>query len=98
MKKVKISEGSNYPKKKVLEMIDTFGLIVDHDGWNQVNKGWIRVLHPLYKTDGCVIIHKDDLEFNVHQEKQYITESFQGFLIKIGETEFKKKLQNLIAL
>jgi hypothetical protein len=94
IKKKKVLEGVNYPKKNILELIETFGLDVDLDKWDE--KGFIRVTNFTCKEVGCVIIHKDDLDVNIQNEKEYINESFRGFLMKTGEVQFKKKYKNLM--
>lgn len=98
MKTNKKLEGENFPKSKILKLVKTFGLCVDYDQWDEDGKNWIRVESSKYKEAGCVIIQKDDLEFNVHQEETYIEETFQNFLMRIGEIKFKKKLNNLLEI
>lgn len=95
--KIKISpDGSNYPKEKILELIDTFGFFVDYDLWSE--KGWIRIGHPKCKELGSLIIHKDHLEVNVRQEKIFLENTFQDFLIDIGEMRLKQKINELIKI
>lgn len=98
-KKIKLDvtpEGFNYPKHKVLELIETFGLFVDLDKW--VEKDFMRIQYFGCKEVGCVIIHREDLEANVHQEKEYIEDTFRGFLLKTGEVQFKKKIKSLMEI
>lgn len=98
IKKKTSLEGVNYPKKKILELVETFGLDVDLDRWDEKDKGFMRINFFALKEAGCVIIHKDDLDVNIHHEKEYIEESFRGFLLKAGEAQFKNKLKSLLEI
>lgn len=91
-------DGSNYPKEKIMELVETFGLFVDRDQWDVEGKEWMRIKSRLCPEAGCIILYKDHLEVNVHQEKELMQREFQEFLMKIGEVEFKKKIKNLMEI
>lgn len=97
-KKFKFPEqGSNFPKKRIIELIEIFGLRVDYDQWDVTEKGWIRIESEC--TDlKPIILHKDHLEISVHQEELYLTDLFRKYLIQIGEIEFKKKYRELMGI
>ena len=100
-KKIKILEGYGYPKEKILELVDTFGLFVDLDRWDdkddKEDEGFLRIESSCAGA-GCVIVHKHHLEVEVHREAEHLRDLFQKFLMKIGEIEFKKKLNDLIKI
>ena len=87
-------------------MIATFCLIVDLDRWDEKGKGFIRVKINRVKIEGpelsenssCLIISKEDLEENAGYEDIYLRQVFVEFWMHIGEVEFKKKLNKLLAL
>lgn len=99
MKKHKFIEGADYPKDKILDLIDIFGLNVKIDNWHEpINKGWIKIDSLKYPDAGHIYLHKHHLEFAVHNEREYLKDLFQTFLIEIGERELKKKINELIKL
>lgn len=97
--KHKIIAGADYPKDKILELVDIFGLEVEMDKWDEKGiTGWMRIVSLKYPDAEHIYLHKHHLEFAVHNEQDYLTGIFQTFLIEIGEREFKKKLNDLIKL
>jgi len=90
--------GMNYPKEKIVELIETFGLHIDYDQWDIKDKGWFRIDFPKCPEAGNLILHKLHLEVEVHQEREHINKVFQKFLMRIGEIQFKKKLGALMDL
>lgn len=97
-KKHKFITGSDYPKKKILELLNVFGLSVEYDQWDVKGKGWMRIVHLKYPEVGNIILHKDHLEFNANMENETLKSTFQDFLIKIGRFQIKKELNELISL
>lgn len=89
-------EGSNYPFKKMSEIIETFGFFIDCNSWNM--NGWIRIRHTSCPNGKAIILYKDHLETNVHYEKEYLQKLFQETLIEIGEIKFKEKLNELLKI
>ena len=87
-------EGSDYPLKKIIEIIETFGFFIDCNSWT-IN-GWIRIRHTSYPNGRAIILYKDHLETNVHSEKEYLRHLFQDTLIAIGEDSMKIKINNLL--
>ena len=100
MKKHKIVEGWDYPKDKILELIDIFGLTVEIDKWDEPleDSSFMKIISTKYLDAGNIYLHKHHLEFAVHHEREHLKSLFQDFLIEIGEREFKKKLNELITL
>ena len=94
----KCLEGMDYPKEKILALASTFGLHIDYDQWDVENKGWIRFRWDRDRNSRNIIVHKHHLEVEVHQEEAYLKRTFQDYLLEMGETEFKKKLNDLIKI
>ena len=96
-KENKCKEGSDYPKEIILELIRTFGFYVDLDRWDEKDKNFMRI-----KSKDCeevnIILYKDQLEIQVHQEREHLEDLFRNALISIGEILFKKKLHNLLSI
>ena len=98
MKKVnKCKEGSDYPKEIILELIRTFGFYVDLDRWDEKDKHFMRIKSKDYEEVN-IILYRDSLEVQVHQERESLEDLFRKALMSIGEIEFKKKLQNLMSM
>jgi len=76
-------------KETVLELIETFGLVVDYDQWDE--KGWLRAEHNQYKELKPLILYKTD---DINSQKKHL----QYFLMHMGERMFKKRLNDLISL
>jgi len=95
--KNKCIEGYDYPKKIILELIRTFGFYVDVDKWEDKDKEYLRIKSKEYEEVN-IILYRDSLEVQVHQEREYLEDLFRKSLMSIGEIEFKKKLQNLMSM
>ena len=81
-------------KKRVLELVKMFGLIVDLDRWDEV--GWLRVLrynHKEYTEFKPKIIYKE--KYDLHGEESLLDE-LQCYLMDIGVHRFKVALQEFI--
>lgn len=94
----KCVEGMDYPKKKILALMEIFGLVIDYDQWDVEDKGWLRIRWGRDRDSRNLIIHKHHLEVQVHREEEHLKALFQNYLIEMGETEFKKKLNDLIKI
>lgn len=97
-KSSKCVNGSDYPKEKILELIDTFNLTVDLDRWDEKGKRFMRIESREYPDTPCIILYKDNLEVEVYQEKEFLKKLFQNFWIEVGERELKKKYNALMSL
>lgn len=98
MKSKKITTGSGYPKKKIIELIRVFGLTIDYDQWDVKDKGWMRLRWERDRESRNIILYKDHLEVEANREEWFLKKMFQDYLLEMGETEFKKKLNDLIKI
>lgn len=80
-------------RDKVIDLILTFGLDIDLDNWE--NKGWIRAQDFVYVDIEPLILYKNDVETI---GLQYVKDELCSYLLKLGEHQFKKKLNDLIKL
>ena len=92
MKNNRILTGSNFSKKRILELIDLFGLEIDYDQWDVKEKGWIRIKGE----SEDFIIHKHHLEIAAGMEEQHLKNTFRDYLIQVGEERMKKKFRDLL--
>ena len=84
-------------KKKVLNIINLFGYIVDYDRWGDEGKEWIRLTHtkyvyPDFNKYDMLVIYK---EF-VDKDENYLQAELQNHLIKIGEYKIKLAINKLL--
>jgi hypothetical protein len=94
MKKNKIRTGSGFPKKRILEIIDIFGLKIDYDQWDVKDKGWIRIKGEFEDF----IVHKHHLEIAAGMEEVHLKTTFRDYLIQVGEERMKKKFRELLSI
>ena len=98
IKKKSTGAGMDYPKHKILELVDIFGFTVDLDRWDEKGKDFMRIVSTNHKDAGSLIVHKHHLEVQVGIEREFLKSEFQKFLMKIGEYEFKRKIHDLFSL
>lgn len=98
--KSKCVNGYDYPKEKIVELINTFGLKIDLDRWDrsESHNGFFRLVHPDCEEVGCIIVHMHHLETYAHMEKKHLETQFQDFLMKVGETKHKLKFHELFKI
>jgi hypothetical protein len=82
----------------VLDIVQTFGLHVDLDQWNE--KGWIRVKSNWWPNDfgnqnNCLIIHRDNVKT---QGIQIVKEELMQSLILLGKNLKAKEIRKTLNL
>jgi len=83
-------------KEEVIQLVETFGLYVDHDRWE--DKGWIRVKSNDWPEDfgyknNCLILYKDDVE---KLSMQYVKDELIQNLLHLGGKLKAKEIRKLI--
>lgn len=85
-------------KKKLFDIVHAFKLNIDLDRWDEKDKRFIRVNSLDHLDAGHLIIYQDFFWVQADREEEYAKEMFTDFWMRIGEFEFKKKLNDLISL
>ncbi len=75
--------------KFVLDSVETFGLSVSYDQWNE--KGWIRIESNVWTDFRPLIIYQDENE-------EVILDVLRNYMYCLGEYSFKSKFKNLLDL
>ena len=83
-------------KEEVIQLVETFGLYVDIDSWE--DKGWIRVKSNDWPEDfgyknNCLILYKDDVE---KLSMQYVKDELIQNLLHLGGKLKAKEIRKLI--
>jgi hypothetical protein len=73
----------------ILNSVETFGLNVDFDQWNE--KGWIRIESKVWTDFRPLIIFQDFTE-------DAILDELRNYMYCLGEYSFKSKFKNLLGL
>jgi hypothetical protein len=83
-------------KEEVIQLVETFGLYVDLDSWE--DKGWLRVKSNDWPEDfgyrnNCLILYKDDVE---KLSMQYVKDELIQNLLHLGGKLKAKEIRKLI--
>ena len=83
-------------KEEVIQLVETFGLYVDRDQWE--DKGWLRIKSKDWPEDfgykkNCLILWKDDVE---KLSMQYVKDELIQNLIHLGGNLKAKEIRKLI--
>lgn len=83
-------------RANVLDLIQTFGLHVDLDQWNE--KGWIRVTSNDWPNDfgesgNCLILYRDDVKT---QGIKTVNEELMQSLIRLGKNLKAKEIRKTL--
>ena len=83
-------------KEEVIQLVETFGLYVDLDSWE--DKGWLRIKSNDWPEDfgyrnNCLILYKDDVE---KLSMQYVKDELIQNLLHLGGKLKAKEIRKLI--
>ena len=83
-------------KEEVIQLIETFGLYVDRDQWEE--KGWLRIKSNDWPEDfgyrnNCLILYKDDVN---QLGMEYVKDELIQNLIHLGGKLKAKEIRKLI--
>ena len=83
-------------KEEVIQLVETFGLYVDRDKWEE--KGWLRIKSNDWPEDfgyknNCLILYKDDVN---QLGMEYVKDELIQNLIHLGGKLKAKEIRKLI--
>jgi hypothetical protein len=83
-------------KEEVIQLVETFGLYVDNDNWE--NKGWLRIKSKDWPEDfgykkNCLVLWKGDVE---QMGVQYVKDELIQSLLHLGGNLKAKEIRKLI--
>lgn len=83
-------------KEEVIQLVETFGLYVDRDRWE--DKGWLRIKSKDWPDDfgyknNCTVLWKDDVD---QLGIQYVKDELIQNLIHLGGKLKAKEIRKLI--
>ena len=83
-------------KEEVIQLVETFGLYVDRDQWEE--KGWLRIKSNDWPEDfgyknNCLILYKDDVN---QLGMEYVKDELIQNLIHLGGKLKAKEIRKLI--
>ena len=83
-------------KEEVIQLVETFGLYVDRDKWEE--KGWLRIKSNDWSEDfgyknNCLILYKDDVN---QLGMEYVKDELIQNLIHLGGKLKAKEIRKLI--
>jgi len=83
-------------KEEVIQLVETFGLYVDNDNWE--NKGWLRIKSKDWPEDfgykkNCLVLWKGDVE---QLGMQYVKDELIQNLLHLGGKLKAKEIRKLI--
>jgi len=85
-------------KKEIFKMIDTFGLTVVLDRWDEgCYSGFIRIKDSQHEEAGHLILYKNSFDLE-SDKKRDLQIRLKWFLIDIGKYKLKKELNNLLSI
>ena len=85
-------------KEEVIQLVETFGLYVDRDQWEE--KGWLRIKSNDWPEDfgyrnNCLILYKDDVN---QLGMEYVKDELIQNLIHLGGTLKAKEIRKTLNL
>lgn len=83
-------------KEEVIQLVEVFGLYVDHDSWEK--GGWLRIKSKDWPDDfgynkNCLVLWKDDVE---KLSMQYVKDELIQNLIHLGGKLKAKEIRKLL--
>lgn len=83
-------------KEEVIQLVETFGLYVDRDKWEET--GWLRIKSNDWPEDfgyknNCLILYKDDVN---QLGMEYVKDELIQNLIHLGGKLKAKEIRKLI--